>query len=164
MGLLPLAPEASASASSATSAVEIFPTGNRHYTPPPAGPVRAPRRYNRTMHLSVARLCLDCQEIHDDDRCPVCTSEAFAFIKRWVNVEPPPGQISRNGTQAVDAARVDSYRQILNPGTKRSTAARWLRKGGLVVAAGYLVRLGWQIASQRNRTSDGSDESTSNDT
>ena len=119
------------------------------------------------MHLSVARLCLDCQEIHDDDRCPVCTSEAFGFITRWVKVEPPPGQFSRNGAQAVDAARVDSYRQILNPRTKRSTAARWLRKGGLVVAAGYLARLGWQIASQRHRTSDGSDGSdgsTPNDT
>jgi hypothetical protein len=37
MGLLPLAPEASASASSATSAVEIFPKQDRHYIAREAG-------------------------------------------------------------------------------------------------------------------------------
>ena len=107
------------------------------------------------MHLSVARLCLDCQEIHEDDRCPVCASEAFGFITRWVKVDPPPRHFSRNETGAREAARIDSYRQILSPGAKRSTAARWLRKGGLVVAAGCLARLGWHIAAQRGRTPEG---------
>jgi hypothetical protein len=37
MSLRPLAPEASASASSATSAVEIFPGRNGHYNPPSRG-------------------------------------------------------------------------------------------------------------------------------
>jgi hypothetical protein len=106
------------------------------------------------MHLSVARLCLDCQEIHSDDRCAVCTSEAFGFITRWVKVDTQPRAVPKDEA-ATNAARVDSYRQILNPAAKRSTAARWLRKGGLVVAAGYLARLGWQIAAQRNRPSEG---------
>ena len=39
MGLLPLAPEASASASSATSAVEIYRAGNRHYNVDGRSPV-----------------------------------------------------------------------------------------------------------------------------
>jgi hypothetical protein len=160
MGLLPLAPEASASASSATSAVEIFPTGNRHYTLPSRRAGLPLAHYNRSMHLSVARLCLDCQEIHDDDRCPVCTSEAFGFITRWVKVEAPPHRVSPNQAHAVDSARVDSYRQILNPGPRRSTAGKWLRKGGLVVAAGYLARLGWQIAAQRHRANGSSPKDT----
>jgi len=36
------------------------------------------------MQLRNARLCLDCDEIHQESRCPICASESFAFIKRWV--------------------------------------------------------------------------------
>ena len=104
------------------------------------------------MHLSVARLCLDCQEIHDADRCPVCTSEAFGFITRWVKVDPAPRYIPPNKKPAPDTSRVDDYRQILNPKPRRSRAARWLRKGGLVVAAGYLARWGWQLAAQQKNS------------
>ncbi len=102
------------------------------------------------MHLSVARLCLDCQEIHEQDRCPICTSEAFGFMTRWVKVDGPqraPGHVK----PVEPSSKVDSYRQILNPTPQRSLAARWLRKGGLVVAAGYLARWGWQIASEHTR-------------
>ncbi len=37
------------------------------------------------MRLDDARLCLDCEEIHDERECPACGSEAFAFLKRWIN-------------------------------------------------------------------------------
>ena len=102
------------------------------------------------MHLSVARLCLDCQEIHADDRCPVCTSEAFGFITRWVKLDAAPRSYSRKDRDAA-SSKVDDYRQILNPAPERSRAARWLRKGGLVVAAGVLARWGWQLASEQRR-------------
>ena len=36
------------------------------------------------MQLRVARLCLDCEEVHDGASCPTCASEAFAFLSRWV--------------------------------------------------------------------------------
>jgi len=36
------------------------------------------------MQLRRARLCLDCEEIHDGQQCPVCASETFAFLSRWV--------------------------------------------------------------------------------
>jgi hypothetical protein len=36
------------------------------------------------MQLRVARLCLDCEEVHDAQQCPICASETFAFISRWV--------------------------------------------------------------------------------
>ena len=116
---------------------------NRHYILP---------RYNRPMHLSVARLCLDCQEIHDADRCPVCTSEVFGFITRWVKVDPPPRHISSNHERTVDSSRVDGYRQILGVKPRRSRAASWLRRGGILMAAGYLARWGWQLAAQQKNT------------
>lgn len=36
------------------------------------------------MQLRDARLCLDCEEVHDESRCPVCASEAFTYVARWV--------------------------------------------------------------------------------
>jgi hypothetical protein len=104
------------------------------------------------MHLSVARLCLDCQEIHEADRCPVCTSEAFGFMTRWVKIDGAPKRESPHDTSAGRPSKVDSYRQLLNPTAQRSRTARWLRKGSLVVAAGYLARWGWQIATDHTRS------------
>lgn len=34
--------------------------------------------------MRVARVCLDCEEIHDQQQCPVCASETFAYLSRWV--------------------------------------------------------------------------------
>ena len=36
------------------------------------------------MRLDDARLCLDCEELHDERECPACGSEAYAFLKRWI--------------------------------------------------------------------------------
>jgi hypothetical protein len=36
------------------------------------------------MQLRVARICLDCEEIHDGAQCPICASETFAYLQRWV--------------------------------------------------------------------------------
>ncbi len=36
------------------------------------------------MKLDAARLCLDCDEVHEEQICPACSSEAFAFLTRWV--------------------------------------------------------------------------------
>lgn len=36
------------------------------------------------MQLRGTRLCLDCEELHTEDRCPVCASDAFVFLTRWV--------------------------------------------------------------------------------
>ena len=36
------------------------------------------------MQLRDARLCLDCEELHDSQQCPTCASESFAFLTRWV--------------------------------------------------------------------------------
>ena len=39
------------------------------------------------MQLRTARLCLDCEELHEENTCPVCASEMFAFLTRWVPAE-----------------------------------------------------------------------------
>jgi hypothetical protein len=36
------------------------------------------------MQLRSARLCLDCEEVHDAKMCPVCASESFAYVTRWI--------------------------------------------------------------------------------
>jgi hypothetical protein len=36
------------------------------------------------MQLRVARLCLDCEELHVGDVCPVCASESYAFLSTWL--------------------------------------------------------------------------------
>ena len=105
------------------------------------------------MQLSVARLCLDCQEIHEHDRCPVCTSEAFGFMTRWVKVDgAAPGPTTPEHS-AQRTSKADAYRRILSPAPKRSTSGKWLRKAGIVVATGYLARWGWNIASHLDRSS-----------
>ena len=42
------------------------------------------------MQLRVARLCLDCDEIHDRQQCPICASESFAYLSRWVSTPDRP--------------------------------------------------------------------------
>src|ERR1043165_8365502 len=58
---------------------------------------RSPERLSRScddrgMQLRRARLCLDCEEIHEDQRCPVCASETFAYLTRWI---PSPERRTR---------------------------------------------------------------------
>src|SRR4029079_12402366 len=57
----------------------------------------------RTMQLRVARLCLDCEELHTDNACPRCASESYAFLANWLHVEErrrwrrPAGQSGDSG-------------------------------------------------------------------
>jgi hypothetical protein len=39
------------------------------------------------MQLRVARLCLDCEELYVGESCPICASERFAFLSRWLPTE-----------------------------------------------------------------------------
>jgi len=39
------------------------------------------------MQLRNARLCLDCEELHEEQQCPICASESFAFLARWIPVD-----------------------------------------------------------------------------
>ena len=42
---------------------------------------------NHVMQIRVARLCLDCEELHVADACPVCASARYAFLSAWLPSE-----------------------------------------------------------------------------
>ena len=61
------------------------------------------------MQLTTARLCLNCDEVHDAQACPVCVSETFVYLTRWVpRSQPesrpvvPPGDAATVAQRAVD--------------------------------------------------------------
>ncbi len=51
------------------------------------------------MQLRVARLCLDCEDVHDSQQCPVCASESFVFLTRWVPAPERRNQPRNPGEQ-----------------------------------------------------------------
>ena len=61
------------------------------------------------MQLRIARLCLDCEELHTADRCPRCISEHYAMVTTWLPVEErrrfrrtrPPSAVRRRGIAGV---------------------------------------------------------------
>jgi hypothetical protein len=83
------------------------------------------------MQLRRARLCLDCEEIHDAQQCPVCASESFAFLTRWV---PAPERRSRPRPvqSAPAAARLPTTGKVVGfgiVGLGLLGLARWWARG-----------------------------------
>jgi hypothetical protein len=113
------------------------------------------------MQLRVARLCLDCEEIHDQRTCPICGSESFAYISRWIpSPEPrkPPPLPEKQET-------ADVYRELLDPGSSPQVSgkSRWLARGALGLAAVGIAGWAWrqkppatttQAAPERPKKSD----------
>lgn len=90
------------------------------------------------MQLHIARLCLDCDEVHDSQQCPVCTSEAFTFLSRWV---PAPERRMRPRQSTSSTAEV--YRELTSPASpKRRKRLLTPRNVGIaaVAVAGWLLR------------------------
>jgi hypothetical protein len=59
------------------------------------------------MQLTTARLCLNCEEIHDAQTCPLCASETFVYLSRWVPHSRPesrPGIPPRVSPKVVQRA------------------------------------------------------------
>jgi len=98
------------------------------------------------MQLHVARLCMDCEEVHDMQTCPVCGSESFAFISRWV----PAPERRRRPRPPEPSPEVETYRELLSPASARprSGVTRWLRRGAVGAAA--IAAVGWAL--QRNNS------------
>ena len=135
--------------------------GSHRRRPRPA-PVRprpvatAPGATLVAMQLRVARLCLDCEEVHDSLECPVCSSESFAYISRWVPV-PERRQRPRAEPAQPDAepSKAETYKQLLaaDAAQARDEAlgqARSLRGGGAgrggVAPAAWRWRIGRKTA------------------
>ena len=88
------------------------------------------------MQLRIARLCLDCEEIHAEQQCPVCASEAFTFIKRWV---PAPERRSRARTE--NSGDTDAYRRLTTTEEKPMGTAQLVKRAVVGVAAASVA--GW---------------------
>jgi hypothetical protein len=91
------------------------------------------------MQLRTARLCLDCEEVHDAMRCPSCASETFTYITRWIPA-PERRQLPRPTT----SPEAELYRPLVAKDTATGTGRRML-KGGVVGLtalglAGWLLR------------------------
>lgn len=96
------------------------------------------------MQLRVARLCLDCEEIHAARTCPRCTSETFALISRWV---PAPERRTR---PRPDTTEADTYRELLAEGHDSQPSHKWL-KGGAMLGAIGLGLGGWLLRRQSQK-------------
>src|SRR4249920_164993 len=83
------------------------------------------------MHLRVARLCLDCEEIHDQQSCPICSSESFAYISRWI--PRPEGMTRQKSAPSAETAEV--YRELINPAPRASGTRRWAKRGAVALGA-----------------------------
>jgi hypothetical protein len=114
------------------------------------------------MQLNAARLCLDCEEVHEQRTCPVCSSESFAYISRWIPTPEPRTRVPPPETRET----TDVYRQLLGtasapdgstPGTRR-----WLARGVLGLAAVGIAGWAWNrkpaaitpVAPDRSKTSE----------
>ena len=98
------------------------------------------------MQLRTARLCLDCEEVHDAQQCPSCASETFAFITRWVPA-PERRERPRSQQEPQRPAELQAYRSLLDPAQKPNGAGwRMVRQGALGLAlvgvAGWLWKAG----------------------
>ena len=76
------------------------------------------------MQLRMARLCLDCEEVHDAQQCPVCASETFAYLTRWVaaperRTQPRPPKDEQQqaaGAGAATAVQRKHHRTVIGYG------------------------------------------------
>jgi hypothetical protein len=91
--------------------------------------VGAASRTLGNMQLRAARLCLDCEEIHEGQECPVCLSEAFVYLIRWVPVEE---------------RRTRRFPSAIKVTPEPSGAARWVRRGVFGLAVLAASRWLWQ--------------------
>ena len=95
------------------------------------------------MKLGVARLCLDCDEVHDLERCPTCASEVFAYLTRWV--PRANGRLSKQTPP--ERPEVDTYRQIT--GQQPRSGKRKLFVGS-ALGLGVLGVAGWRVWRRTN--------------
>lgn len=83
----------------------------------------------------MARLCHDCEEIHDEPHCPVCASETFTFITRWV-----PAPERRKRPRATTSPEAEVYRQLTgDEGSKGHLLKRTAMGLTVLGLAGWLL-------------------------
>ena len=98
------------------------------------------------MQLRTARLCLDCEEVHDAMVCPSCASETFTYITRWI-----PAPERRHRPRATTSPEAEMFRSLVGkepqPAAQREAQAqgqggrRMLKRGAIGLTA--LGLAGW---------------------
>jgi len=94
------------------------------------------------MQLRLARLCLDCEEIHDRQQCPICASESFAYLSRWVPTPERP--ISARRPTAAVAGEAAARSKAASASGKKALGwgvlglgvvglAQWLSRGQKII-------------------------------
>lgn len=73
------------------------------------------------MQLRVARLCLDCEELHGDNSCPRCASESYAFLTSWL-----PSEERRRWRRPAPILKRDQHVWSSGPGGVMRAFGRWL--------------------------------------
>jgi len=120
------------------------------------------------MRLDSARLCLDCEELHEDQVCPTCGSEAFAFLTRWVQpsieqpadrptpsprpAAPPSATADLRDHPARTPEQIDAYRRLIEGRPRDGRRAGLLTKGVLGLAAFSLAGWAWRSAARARET------------
>lgn len=109
------------------------------------------------MRLDNARLCLDCEEIHEEQVCPTCGSEAFGFLTRWIKTNRDPADTSSQprrplpGRRPVETAasrpaptaeQVDAWRRIVE-GKPAPSRGRMVARSLLGLTAMGLAGWAW---------------------
>lgn len=84
--------------------------------------------YAMKMPLEKARLCLECDTIHDLVSCPQCGSAAFFYLATWVKPARPPRPVPEERPAAPAA-----------PPKKRHWVRNTLLAGASVIAAYQLL-------------------------
>lgn len=86
------------------------------------------------MRLDDSRLCLDCEEIHEQQECPACGSEAFAFLTRWI-------QSTSSDRPKPRAAKPERANPRVAPMSEHIAAWRQLADGTTVEPSGRAGKL-----------------------
>ncbi len=99
------------------------------------------------MELRSARLCLDCEEVHNLQQCPVCGSETFTYLTRWI-----PAAEGRRRPRENTSEDAEVYRQLITPEAAPSNGRRLLKSGVLGLTALGLV--GWLLRQRKTPISE----------
>lgn len=93
------------------------------------------------MQLRTARLCLDCEEVHDDRQCPVCASETFTYLVRWIPSDERRRRPRVEPAEAGADTSLDALRRLTAPEPAQPRGRQMLKRGMVGLAA--LGVAGW---------------------
>ena len=116
------------------------------------------------MQLRNARLCLDCEEVHDSQICPVCASETFTFMTRWVpaperrerprqaqETKPPSTapRTSPSTSLGANPEELQAYRDLLDPSHKPNGRGwQLVRQGAMGLALVGVASWLWKSSAE----------------